>query len=66
MPTGNTKYSVPIDCLEEMDNEQGDVSLSARFEKQLNRRTGCLGIPTAFYGVYEAQGRGALHMHSLI
>ena len=27
---------------------------------------GCLGTPTAFYGVHEAQGRGALHMHALV
>ena len=43
-----------------------DVSLSSLFERQLKSRMGCLGTPTAFYGVHEAQGRGALHMHALV
>ena len=43
-----------------------NVSLSSMFEKQLNSRMGCLGTPAAFYGVHEAQGRGALHMHALV
>ena len=66
IPTGNTKYSVPVDCLEEQENDDVDYSLSSRFEAHLKRRSGCLGVPTAFYGIYEAQGRGALHMHALI
>ena len=65
IPTGNTKYSVPIDCLVQNDNDGGD-SISARFEAHLRSRSRCLGVPTAFYGIYEAQGRGALHMHALI
>ena len=65
MPTGNTKYSVPIDCLLQTDNESCH-SISTRFEAHLRSRSRCLGVPTAFYGIYEAQGRGALHMHALI
>ena len=65
IPTGNTKYSVPIDCLTQNDNNGGD-SISARFHAHLKSRSRCLGVPTAFYGIYEAQGRGALHMHALI
>ena len=65
IPTGNTKYSVPIDCLLQVDNDSCD-SISARFEAHLRSRSRCLGVPMAFYGIYEAQGRGALHMHALI
>ena len=45
---------------------EDDVSVSSMFERQLNSRMGCLGTPAAFYGVHEAQGRGALHMHALV
>ena len=26
---------------------------------------GCLGVTVAFYGIYESQARGALHLHGL-
>ena len=65
IPVGNTKYSVPIDCLLQVDNNSYD-SVSAKFEAHLRSRSKCLGVATAFYGIYEAQGRGALHMHALI
>ena len=45
---------------------EDDVSLSSMFERQLNSRMGYLGTPAAFYGVHEAQGRGALHCHALV
>ena len=45
---------------------EDDVSLSSMFERHLNSRMGCLGTLAAFYGVHEAQGRGALHMHALV
>ena len=64
--TGNTKYSAPIDCLEELDKNAASDSISSRFKAHLTRRSGCVGVPTAFYGIYEAQNRGALHMHALI
>ena len=73
--TGNTKSTDPIDCLDNaVDGRQGsnptnlndDDSLSLMFQRQLNSRMGCLGTPTAFYGVLEAQGPGALHMHALV
>ena len=65
IPTGNTKYSVPVDCM--VQNDTNDhTSISARFEAHLRSRSRCFGVPTAFYGIYEAQGRGALHMHALI
>ena len=65
IPTGNTKYSVPVDCMAHNDNND-HASISARFEAHLRSRSRCFGVPTAFYGIYEAQGRGALHMHALI
>ena len=65
IPTGNTKYSVPVDCMVHNDNND-HASISARFEAHLRSRSRCFGVPTAFYGIYEAQGRGALHMHALI
>ena len=64
--TGNTKYTPPIDCLDDIDGNAGSDSISSRFEAHLTRRSRCLGVPTAFYGIYEAQNRGALHMHALI
>ena len=64
--TVNTKYSTPIDCLGDIDENAASDSISSRFKAHLTRRSGCLGVPTAFYGIYEAQNRGALHMHALI
>ena len=58
--SSSEQWTVPTINLSE------DVSLSSMFERQLNSRMGCLGTPTAFYGVHEAQGRGALHMHALV
>ena len=66
IPTGNIKYSTPIDCLYSDGQDSANLSFSTAFEKHLNSRMGCLGAPTAFYGIHEAQGRGALHMHALI
>ena len=63
--TGNTKSTDPVDCLNNTA-ENNDASLSEQFQRHLNSRVGCLGTPTAFYGVHEAQGRGALHMHALL
>ena len=63
--TGNTKSTNPVDCLDK-NAEEDDLSLSELFQRQLNSGMGCLGTPTAFYGVHEAQGRGALHMHALV
>ena len=65
IPTGNTKYSVPIDCLEQNENSNGD-SVSAKFEAHLKSRARFLGVPAAFYGIYEAQAREALHMHAYL
>ena len=66
IPTGNIKYSKPIDCLETEGEDEENFSFSVAFEKHLNSRMGCIGAPTAFYGIHEAQGRGALHMHALL
>ena len=66
IPTGNIKYSTPIDCIQTEGQNEENVSFSAAFEKHLNSRMGCIGAPTAFYGIHEAQGRGALHMHALV
>ena len=64
--TGNTKSTDPVDCVDSTSEVNDDISLSELFERQLSNRMGCLGTPTAFYGVHEAQGRGALHMHALV
>ena len=64
--TGNTKSTDPVDCLDNAAGGSNDISLSSKFERHLNSRMGCLGTPTAFYGVHEAQGRGALHCHALV
>ena len=66
IPTGNIKYSTPIDCLHSKGQDKENISIPAAFEKHLNSRMGCIGAPTAFYGIHEAQGRGALHMHALV
>ena len=64
--TGNSKSTDPVDCLDNAADKNDDVSLSELFKRQLNSRMGCLGVPTALYGVHEAQGRGALHLHALV
>ena len=38
--------------------------LADSFEKHLRSRKGFLGVSQAIYGVFEPQGRGALHMHA--
>ena len=64
--TGNTKSTDPVDCLDNDAGGSNDMSLSSKFERHLNSRMGCQGTPTAFYGVHEAQGWGALHCHDLV
>ena len=61
--TGNTKSSTSIDCLEELQQED---TIEDVFKRHLRGRMGCLGVPTGFFGIYEPQNRGALHLHALL
>ena len=59
--TGNTKSTSPIDCMEELRKED---TIEDVFKRHLRNRMGCLGVPTGFFGIYEPQNRGALHLHA--
>ena len=43
-----------------------DTILSEAFEKHLQTRRGIMGVAQAVDGIFEPQGRGALHMHAII
>ena len=43
-----------------------DTVLAEAFERHLQSRRGIMGVAQAFDGIFEPQGRGALHMHSII
>ena len=48
------------------DTEEHDSgSIEDTFKRHLRCKLGCLGVPVAFYGIYEAQARMALHVHGL-
>ena len=70
IPTGNLKRVTQTDCnasdVRSDDSEEDDFVLASAFEKHLASRTGFLGVTQGFYGIYEAQARGALHMHALV
>ena len=40
-------------------------SIEDTFKRHLRGKLGCLCVPVAFYGIYEAQSRMALHVHAL-
>ena len=54
-----------------MDSKQTDTedidseTIQDTFKRHLRAKLGCLGVPVAFYGIYEAQARMALHIHGL-
>ena len=61
--TGNTKRTRPTDCL---SNPTGKEPIVEVFKRHLRSKMGCFGVPVAFYGIYEPQNRGALHVHALL
>ena len=44
----------------------GNEPLVELFKRHLRKRMGCFGVPVAFYGIFEPQNRGALHIHALL
>ena len=68
IPTGNLRRSTFTDI--RMGDGSGfrnnDTLLADDFERHLRSRKGFLGVSQAFYGIFEPQGRAALHMHALV
>ena len=70
IPCTKSRHVPPVDSLdiEDVSGESGDDhsgSLTDAFKRHLRRKLGCLGVPVAFYGIFEAQARAALHIHGL-
>ena len=61
--TGVTKRTRPTDCLQNMSEEE---TISDSFKRHLRGEMGCLGVSNGFYGIFEPQNRGALHVHALL
>ena len=68
IPTGNLRRSTftDIDASETHSFRNDDTWLADAFENHLRSRRGFLGVSQAFYGIFEPQGRAALHMHGLV
>ena len=68
IPVGNLRRSTftDIGAGKISSFEADDTLLADAFEKHIKSRRGFLGVTQAFYGIFEPQGRGALHMHALI
>ena len=68
IPTGNLRRSTFTDVgVDESGSfEASDTLLADAFEKHLESRRGFLGVTQALYGIFEPQGRGALHLHALV
>ena len=64
IPTGNLRRSTFTDVGNGF--KDNDTVLAERFENHLRSRRGFLGVSQAFFGIFEPQGRAALHMHSLV
>ena len=58
-----TKITRPVDCLDESTSSESILDI---FKRHLRNKMGCLGVPVAFYGIYEIQNREALHLHALL
>ena len=73
VPLSKKKRSTPLDTIDvenkeskNSDTEEHDSeSIEDIFKRHLRSKLGCLGVPVAFYGIYEAQARMALHVHGL-
>ena len=68
IPTGNLRRSTftDIGTTETHSFRNDDTWLADAFENHLRSRRGFLGVSQAFYGIFEPQGRAALHMHGLV
>ena len=68
IPTGNLRRSTFTDIGNSSTSslEDSDTFLADAFENHLHSRRGFLGVTQALYGIFEPQGRGALHMHALV
>jgi len=64
IPTGNLRRATFTDVGNGFVNN--DTLLAESFEKHLRSRRGFLGVSQAFYGIFEPQGRAALHIHALV
>ena len=70
IPCTKSRHVPPVDSLyvEDISEESGEYqsgSLTDAFKRHLRSKLGCLGVPVAFYGIFEAQARAALHVHGL-
>ena len=63
IPTGNLRRATFTDVGNGSVNN--DTLLAETFENHLRSRRGFLGVSQAFFGIFEPQGRAALHMHAL-
>ena len=70
IPCTKSRHVPPVDSLDYEDisekaDEEQSGSLTDAFKRHLRSKLGCLGVPVAFYGIFEAQARAALHVHGL-
>ena len=70
IPCTKSRHVPPLDSFDVKDNsddggEDHSESLTDAFKRHLRSKLGCLGVPVAFYGIFEAQARNALHVHGL-
>ena len=64
IPTGNLRRATFTDVGNGSVNN--DTLLAETFENHLRSRRGFLGVSQAFFGIFEPQGRAALHIHALV
>ena len=68
IPTGNLRRSTFTDilCTDNNRVDSSDTVLAEGFERHLHARRGIMGVAQSIDGIFEPQGRGALHMHAVI
>ena len=68
IPTGNLRKSTFTDIgkVNTLCCGGNDTLLADTFEIHLRSRRGFMGVAQAFYGIFEPQGRAALHLHGLL
>ena len=67
IPCSKSRHVPLVDSLdvENISEDGGEVrrgSLTDAFKWHIRSKLGCLGVPVAFYGIFEAQARAALHL----
>ena len=68
IPCYKRSYVIPVNSLDVEDIRDDVVvseSLPDAFKRHLCSKLGCLVVPVAFYDIFEAQARGALHVDGL-